>query len=157
MHLIGWTLSMWPSLFRDTDWVADIDRSKTVYRMVLPVLYTVFGLVYISINRNFKAPSMILMKSTLQMFICLYVRFYLFLKWQFSWLYFVCLQFNKHNSYWYWGQYWDIQTALGSWHGPWNIYFPRLQLGQYHFHWSVSRPLGSLYILILPSISVTII
>jgi hypothetical protein len=28
MHLIGWTLSMWPSLFGDTDWVADVDRSK---------------------------------------------------------------------------------------------------------------------------------
>jgi hypothetical protein len=27
-HLIGWTLSMWPSLFRDIDWNADIDRSK---------------------------------------------------------------------------------------------------------------------------------
>ena len=38
-------------------------------------LCKVFGLVYISINRNFKTPSMILIKSTLQMFICLYVRF----------------------------------------------------------------------------------
>jgi len=26
IHLISWTLSMWPSLFRDTDWNADIDR-----------------------------------------------------------------------------------------------------------------------------------
>jgi hypothetical protein len=48
---------------------------------------------------------MILIKSTLTMFICLYVRFYLFLKLQFllrfldclKKLYFVCLQFNKHN------------------------------------------------------------
>jgi len=32
-----------------------------------------------------------------------------------------------------------------------------MRLRQYHFHWSVPRPLGSLYILILPSISVTII
>ena len=31
-----------------------------------------------------------------------------------------------------------------------------LWFGKYHFHWSVQRPLGSLYILILPSISVTI-
>jgi hypothetical protein len=29
-------------------------------------LYTVFGPVYISINRNFKTPSMILIKSTLK-------------------------------------------------------------------------------------------
>jgi hypothetical protein len=58
-----------------------------------------------SINRNFKTSSMILIKSTLTMFICLYVRFYLFLKLQFllrfldclKKLYFVCLQFNKHN------------------------------------------------------------
>ena len=42
-----------------------------------------FGPVYISINRNFKAPSMILIKSTLKMLICLYVRFYLFLTLQF--------------------------------------------------------------------------
>ena len=35
------------------------------------------------------------------------------------------------------------------------IFFLRLR--QYHFHWSVPRPLGSLYIQILPSISVTII
>jgi hypothetical protein len=28
IHLIGWTLSTWPSLFRDIDWNADIDRSK---------------------------------------------------------------------------------------------------------------------------------
>jgi len=66
------------------------------------------------------------------------------------------LQYNKHNSYWYRGQYPDRQTALRSWYGPWNWYFPRLRLGQYHFHWSVPRPLGVLYILILPSISVTI-
>jgi hypothetical protein len=46
-------------------------------------LYTVFGPVYISINRNFKTPSMILIKSTLKIFICLYVRFYLFLKLEF--------------------------------------------------------------------------
>ena len=38
-HLIGWTLSRWPSLFRDTDWDADIDRSKTVIRLVL-LVYT---------------------------------------------------------------------------------------------------------------------
>jgi hypothetical protein len=108
---------------------------------------------------------MILIKSTLKMFICLYVRFYLFLKLKFllrfldslKKLYFVCLQFNKHNSYLYRGQYQDIQTALGSWYGPWNRCFPRLRFGQYHFHWYVPRPLNSLYILILPSISVTII
>jgi hypothetical protein len=125
----------------------------------------VFGPVYISINRNFKTSSMILIKGTLKMFICLYVRFYLFLKLQFllrfldslKHLYFVWLQFNKHNSYWYRGKYQDIQTALRSWYGPWNRYFPRLWLGKYHFHCSVPRTLGSLYILILPSISVTII
>jgi hypothetical protein len=33
-------------------------------------LYTVFGPVYISINKNCKTPSMILIKSTLKMFIC---------------------------------------------------------------------------------------
>ena len=98
-------------------------------------LCTVFGPVYISINRNFKTPSMILIKSTFKMFICLYVRFYLFLKLQYQ----------------------DIQNSLGSWYGPWNRYFPRLRFGQYHFHWSVPRSLGSLYISILPSISVTII
>ena len=82
-----------------------------------------FGPVYISINKNFKAPSMILIKSTLKMFICLSVRFYLFLKLQFLLkfldslknVYFVCLQFNKHNSYWNRGQYQSIQTAIGSW------------------------------------------
>ena len=128
-------------------------------------LYTVFGPVYISINRNFKTPSMILIKSTLRMFLCLYVRFYLFQKLQFLLrlldsfknVYFVFLQFNKHNSYWSREQYQDIQTALGSWYGPWNRYFPRLWLRKYHFHCSVPWPLGSLYILILPSISVTII
>jgi hypothetical protein len=46
------------------------------------------------------------------------------------------LQCNKLNSYWYRVPYQDRQTALGSWSVPW--------------------PLGSLYILILPSISVTI-
>jgi len=165
MHLIGWTLSMWPSIFRDTDWVADIDRSKNRVYTGATRLYTVFGPVYISINRNFKTPSMILIKSTLKMCICLYVRFYLFLTLRFllrfldslKKLYFVCFQFNKHNCYWYRGQYQDIQTALGSWYEPWNIYFPRLRLGQYYLHWSVPRSLGSLYILILPSISVTII
>jgi hypothetical protein len=165
MHLIGWTVPMWPSLFRITDWIADIDRSKNRVWTGATGLYTVFGPVYISINRNFKTPSMILIKSILKMFICLYVRFYLFLKLQFLLrfldsfknVYFVCLQFNKHNSYWYREQYQDIQTALGSWYRPWNRYFPRLWLGKYHFHCSVPRTLGSLYILILPSISVTII
>ena len=28
IRLNGWTLSIWPSLFRDTDWDVDIDRSK---------------------------------------------------------------------------------------------------------------------------------
>ena len=167
MHLIDGTLSMWPSLFHDTDWVADIDRSKNRVFTGATSLYTVFGPVYISINRNFKTSSMILIKSTSTMFICLYVRFYLFLKLQFLLrfldslknLYFVCLQFNKHNSYCNRGQYQDMQTALGSWYGlgPWNQYFPRLRLGQYHFHWSVPWPFGSLYILILRSISITII
>ena len=104
-------------------------------------IYTVFGPVYISINRNFKKPSMILIKSTLKMFIRLYARFYLFLKLQFllrfldslEHLYFVYLQFNKHNSYWYREQYQDIQTALVSRYGPWNKYFPRLLLGNIIF------------------------
>jgi hypothetical protein len=165
MHLIGWKLSMWPSLFRITGWVADIDRSKTRVLTGATGLYTVFGPVYISINKNFKTPSMILIKSTLKMFICLYVRFYLFLKLQFLLkfldslknVYFVCLQFNKHNSYWNRGQYQNIQTAIGSWYGPLNRYFPRLRLGKYYFHCSVPWTLFSLYILILPSISVTII
>jgi hypothetical protein len=93
---------------------------------------------------------MILIKSTLRMFLCLYVRFYLFQKLQFLLrlldsfknVYFVFLQFNKHNSYWSREQYQDIQTALGSWYGPWNRYFPRLWLRKYHFHCSVPRPLG---------------
>ena len=63
------------------------------------------------------------------------------------------LRCNKHNSYWYGGWYLDRQTAPGSWYGPWNWYYPRSRLRQYHFHWSVPRPLASLYILILPSIS----
>jgi hypothetical protein len=138
MHLIGWKLSMWPSLFRITGWVADIDRSKTRVLTGATGLYTVFGSVYISINKNIKTPSMILIKSTLKMFICLYVRFYLFLKLQFLLrfldslknVYFVCLQFNKHNSYWNRGQYQSIQTAIGSWYGPLNRYFPRLRLGK---------------------------
>jgi hypothetical protein len=46
------TLSMWPSLFHDTDWVADIDRSKNRVFTGATSLYTVFGPVYISINRN---------------------------------------------------------------------------------------------------------
>jgi hypothetical protein len=83
MHLISRTLSMWPSLFRETDWVADIDWSKNRVFTGATSLYTVFGPVYISINRNFKTPSMILIKSTLKIFICLYVRFYLFLKLEF--------------------------------------------------------------------------
>jgi hypothetical protein len=29
------------------------------------------------------------------------------------------LQCNKHNSYWYGGQYQDRQTALGFWYGLW--------------------------------------
>ena len=149
MYLIGWKLSMWPSLFRITDWISDIDRSVNCVFTGATGLYTVYEPVYIRFNRNFKTPSMILIKSRLKMFICLYVRFYLFLKLQFLLrfldslknVYFVCLQFNKHNSYWYREQYQDIQTAIG----------------KYHFHCSVPQLLGSLYIPILPSISVTII
>ena len=54
-----------------------------------------------------------------------------------------------------WSYTWFLDRSTS--HGPWNRYFPHLRLGQYHFHWSVPWPLGSLYILILPSISVTII
>jgi hypothetical protein len=31
IHLIGWTPSTWPSLFRDTGWDADIDRSISAF------------------------------------------------------------------------------------------------------------------------------
>ena len=72
------------------------------------------------------------MDSLLESFYCLFVSFNLFLKLQFqigfliSWnisVQLFCvyqnpgLQCNKHNSYWYGGQYQDIQTALGSWYG----------------------------------------
>ena len=83
MYLIGWTLSMWPSLFLDTYGIVDIDRSNTRVQTGDTGLYTVIRPVYISINGNFKTPSMILIKSTLQIFISLYVRFNLFLKLQF--------------------------------------------------------------------------
>ena len=49
------------------------------------------------------------------------------------------------------------RLPLGRGMDQWKLYCPLLRLGQYHFHWSVPRPLGSLYTLILPSISVTII
>ena len=39
----------------------------------------------------------------------------------------------------------------------WKLYFPSRWRGQYHFHWSVPQPKGSLSILILYSISVTIV
>ena len=48
-----------------------------------------------------------------------------------------------YNSNWYGGQYQDIQTALGSWYGPVEMFVPRLK--------------GSLSILMLHSISVTIV
>ena len=148
MYLIGWKLSMWPSLFRITDWIADIDRSVNCVYTGATGLCAVFEPVYIRINRNFKTPSMILIKITLKMFICLYVRFYLFLRLQFLLRFldslknehFVCLQLDKHNSYWYREQYQDLQTALGSWYEPWNRYFTRLRLGKYHFHCFVPRP-----------------
>jgi hypothetical protein len=138
-------------------------NSKGHMESVQPIKCMFFILIFNKCIYNYYmfchrfSPSMILIKSTLKMFICLYVRFYLFLKLQFLLrfldslknLYFVCLQFNKHNSYWYRGQYQDIQTAPGSWYRPWNRYFPCLRLGQYNFHWSVPWPLRSLYILIL--------
>jgi hypothetical protein len=40
-----------------------------------------------------------------------------------------------YNSYWYGGQYQDIQTAQGLWYGPVEMIL------QYHFHWSVPFPL----------------
>ena len=71
------------------------------------------------------------------------------------------LQCNKHNSYWYGGKYQDRQTAKTVWgHLSWNWYFLRPRLGQYYFHWSIPRPMASLYILIFPStcsISTTIL
>jgi hypothetical protein len=48
-----------------------------------------------------------------------------------------------YNSNWYGGQYQDIQTALGSWYGPVEMFRTTTQ--------------GSLSILILHSISVTIV
>ena len=130
-HLIGWTLSTWPSLFRDTDWDADIDRSKTVIRLVLPV-YTWF------LDRPISARD------------------------KFMYIYIVCVRFwssMRKNTI-----VTDMEGNIridrlplnhGTEHEIW--YLPRLRLGQYHFHWSVPWPLGVLYILILPSISVTII
>ena len=49
------------------------------------------------------------------------------------------------------------RLPLGRVMDQWKWYCLRRRLEQYHFHWSVPRPLGSLYILIFPSISVTII
>ena len=73
---------------------------KLCYRFIHSFWTSLYIYSYISINRNFKTLSMILIK----MFICLalYVRFYLFLNLQFLLrflnslknLYFVCLQFN---------------------------------------------------------------
>ena len=37
------------------------------------------------------------------------------------------------------------RLPLGRGTDQWKWYCPRLQLGQYHFHWSVLRSLGSLY------------
>ena len=145
MYLIGWKLSMWPSLFRITDCIADIDRSENCVYTGATGLYTVFEPVYIRINRNFKAPSMILIKSTLKMFIYLYVRFYLFLKLELLLrfldslknVYVVCLQFNKHNSYWYREQYtiYRLPSAniiftvpyYDSWAVSISWYFPQYQ------------------------------
>ena len=68
-------------------------------------------------------------------------------------LYFVCLQFNKHNSYWYKarGQYQDIQTALGAWSSSGNIIFT----GPYHNPWQSVYPhialhISNYYIIIMP-------
>ena len=52
-------------------------------------------------------------------------------------------QIMLYNSNWYGGQYQDIQTALGSWYGPVEMFRTTTQ--------------GSLSILILHSISVTIV
>ena len=48
-----------------------------------------------------------------------------------------------YNSNWYGGEYQDIQTALGSWYGPVEMFRTTTQ--------------GSLSILILHSVSVTIV
>ena len=41
--------------------------------------------------------------------------------------------------------------------GQWKWYCLSRRRRKYHFHWSVPRPKGSQYIMILPSISVTIV
>jgi hypothetical protein len=37
------------------------------------------------------------------------------------------------------------RLPLGRGTDQWKLYCPGLRFGQYHFHWSVPRPLGSLY------------
>jgi hypothetical protein len=92
IHLISWTLSTWPSSFRDTDWDADIDQSQNVYRLVLPV-YTR------NLDRSISAYKIAVRSRFLDSLnnFCAFI---------------LCasdsdLQCNKHNSYWYVGQYQD--------------------------------------------------
>jgi hypothetical protein len=55
------------------------------------------------------------------------------------------------------GQYQDIETAQGSWYEPVKMILPEPEAREISISWSVPRPEGSLYILILSSISVTIV
>ena len=150
MHLIGWTLSTWPSLFHNTDWDADIDQSISVHFWYRPVYICAFILCVSDSGIQCNKHNSYWYVRQLVAFLIL---------WKIS-VHLYCvsdsgLQCNKHNIYWYGGQYQDRQTAFGSWYGLWNWYYPRLW--KYHFHWFVPWSLGSLYILILPSILVTII
>ena len=55
------------------------------------------------------------------------------------------------------GQYQDIETAQGSWYGPVKMILPEAEAREIYISWSVTPAEGNLYILILPSISVTIV
>ena len=157
IHLIGWTLSMWTSLFCDTDLDADIDRSisMSLHAQIETLKHLqwswlkVHSNIHLSVCKVLFIPKMVFS-----------IRFLDSLKNSCALTCILCVsdsgpQCNKHNSYWYGGQYQDRQTVLGVWYGPYNWYFSRLRL--YHFHWSVRRPFDNLYILILTSISVAII
>ena len=55
------------------------------------------------------------------------------------------------------GQYQDIDTAQGSWYGSVKMILPEPEAREISISWSVQRPEGSLYILLVSSISVTIV
>jgi hypothetical protein len=135
IHLIGWTLSTWPSLFHDTDWDADIDRSKTVYRLwyrsvhgfwtgqcrYIKLQFLLGFVIFCAFILCVQDSDIQYNKHNSYWYVRKLVDF--LIPWIISvHLYCVCqtLVFNAiDNSYWYGWQYQDRQTSIGSWYGPW--------------------------------------